>query len=297
MHPTGGSLRVFEQFSRLQVGSGKAALPRPAHQRVTHTFGRLNLTARVELIKMKLDLHYVDPRLVELYDRDNPRGVDTDFYLALAADLNAHRIIDLGCGTGLLTCELAIEGRQIIGIDPSAAMLAVARKKPGAERVQWIEGDSSALGKQEADLAIMTGNVAQVFLDDIEWDTTLHALYATLRAEGHLAFESRNPEARAWEKWIRDETFERIDTTFGPMECWMELVGMENSRIRLVEHNVFKSTGEDVVASSELRFRNKAALTDSLINAGFIVEQAYGNWHREPFTETSRVMVFVARRD
>ncbi len=133
MHPTGGSLRVFGQFVWLEVGTVKTVLSRPAHQPVTLTVGRLNLTARVELIKMKLDLHYVDPRLVELYDRDNPRGVDTDFYLALAADLNAHRIIDLGCGTGLLTCELAIEGRQIIGIDPSAAMLAVARKKPGAE--------------------------------------------------------------------------------------------------------------------------------------------------------------------
>jgi hypothetical protein len=44
---------------------------------------------------MKLDAHYVDPRLVALYDRDNPRGVDTDFYLALASELNAQHIVDL----------------------------------------------------------------------------------------------------------------------------------------------------------------------------------------------------------
>ena len=126
---------------------------------------------------MKLDLHYVDPRLAELYDRDNPRGADTDFYLALATEIDARRIIDLGCGTGLLTCELALEGRQIIGTDPSAAMLAIAKRKPGAERVQWIEADSDAIGMRGANLVLMTGNVAQVFLDDAEWDTTLHALY------------------------------------------------------------------------------------------------------------------------
>jgi len=246
---------------------------------------------------MKLDLHYVDPRLVELYDHDNPRGADTDFYLALATDMNARRIIDFGCGTGLLTCELAIQGRQIIGIDPSAAMLAIARRKPGAERVQWIESDLGALGKREADLVIMTGNVAQVFLNDLEWDTVLSALYATLRSGGYLAFESRNPEVRAWEKWIRDETFERIDTTFGSMECWLELVSAKNGRVRFVGHNVFTSTGEDLLASSELCFRTKAELTDSLTKAGFIIEQVYGNWYREPFTETSRLMVFVARRD
>jgi len=37
VHPTGGSLRVFRQFAWLEVGSGKAALSRPAHQRVTQT--------------------------------------------------------------------------------------------------------------------------------------------------------------------------------------------------------------------------------------------------------------------
>jgi hypothetical protein len=41
VHPTGGSLRVFKQFSWLKAGSVKVALSRPAHQRVTLTVGRL----------------------------------------------------------------------------------------------------------------------------------------------------------------------------------------------------------------------------------------------------------------
>lgn len=84
----------------------------------------------------KLDQHYVDPRLVDLYDIENPRSADTDFYVRLAAELDARRIIDLGCGTGLLTRELAVDGRQVAGVDPAPAMLAVARRKPGAERVK-----------------------------------------------------------------------------------------------------------------------------------------------------------------
>ena len=39
--PTSGSLRVFKQFAWLEVGSVKAALSRPTHQRVTQTVGRL----------------------------------------------------------------------------------------------------------------------------------------------------------------------------------------------------------------------------------------------------------------
>ena len=245
---------------------------------------------------MKLDRHYVDPRLVDLYDIENPRGADTDFYVGLAADLDTRTILDLGCGTGLLTRELAVDGRKVVGVDPSPAMLAYARRQPGADRVRWIEGDASALGTPGADLVIMTGNVAQVFLDDAEWAASLRAIQATLRSGGHLAFESRNPGDRAWERWNPEATYEQFDSPYGRMECWLELVGVGNGRVCFEGHNVFTATGEVVIASSELRFRGLAELTDSLIDAGFTVEQVYGDWERGPLVGTSRVMVFVARR-
>ncbi|HKW20365.1 MAG TPA: class I SAM-dependent methyltransferase [Ktedonobacterales bacterium] len=246
---------------------------------------------------MKLDGHYVDPRLVALYDHDNPRGADTDFYLRLAATLDARRILDLGCGTGLLTRELAaVEGRVVTGVDPAPAMLAVARRQAGAERVDWIEGDASALGIPNADLVVMTGNVAQVFLDDAEWSATLHAIYVALRPGGYLAFESRNPDAHAWEQWTHDATYERIDSPFGPMERWLELVRVGKDRVRFEGHNIFTATGEVVVVGSELRFRSQAELTDSLSSVGFTVVQVYGDWDGSPMTSASRVMIFVASR-
>lgn len=244
---------------------------------------------------MKLDQHYVDPRLVDLYDRDNPRGADTDFYLQLAEDLDARRILDLGCGTGMLTRELAVDGRHVVGVDPAPAMLAVARRQQGADRVQWVEGDASTLGTPAADLVIMTGNVAQIFLDDGEWAATLRAIHAALRSGGHLAFESRNPDDRAWERWSRDATYEQFDSPHGPMECWLEVVSVGNGRVYIEGHNVFTATGEVVVASSELRFRSQSELTASLITSGFAVEQVYGDWERGPVTSASRVMVFIAR--
>lgn len=244
----------------------------------------------------KLDQHYVDLRLVDLYDIENPRGADTDFYVRLAAELDARRIIDLGCGTGLLTRELAVEGRQVVGVDPAPAMLAVARRQPGAERVQWVEGDAGALGTPEADLVLMTGNVAQIFLDDAEWIATLRAIHAALRLGGYLAFESRNPDDRAWERWNRAATHEQFDSPHGPVACWLELLSVGNGRVRFEGHNVFIATGEVVVAGSELRFRSLAELAASVLDAGFTVEHVYGDWERGPLASSSRVMVFIARR-
>lgn len=245
---------------------------------------------------MKLDLHYVDPRLVEQYDRVNPRGPDTDFYYHLAADLQARTIVDLGCGIGLLTRELATGQRQVIGIDPAPVMLAVARRQDVAHRVRWVEGDSGAMGTPDADLVIMTGNVAQIFLDDLDWAATLDAIYVALRPGGYLAFESRNPEARAWEQWNRAATYAMNDTPYGPIEEWLEVVDVSAGRVRFEGYNVFTDTGETLIVESELRFRTVDELTDSLQKAGFTVEKVYGDWERSSFTSTSRLMVMVARR-
>ena len=245
---------------------------------------------------MKLDQDYLDPRFVALYDRSNPRGADTDFYLGLAAEIHARTIVDLGCGTGLLTRELAIEGRNVIGVDPAAAMLDYARRQPGANLVRWIHGDAGAIGRPHADLAIMTGNVAQVFVEDAEWRATLAALHDALRPGGHLAFESRNPADRGWTRWNREATHEVVATADGPLESWLEVVRAGDGRVQFRGHNRFQATGETVIIDSELRFRTREELADTLGEAGFDVEQVYGDWQRGPVTAQSKVMVFVARR-
>ncbi len=140
-----------------------------------------------------------DSRIVQLYDGDNGDGPDHDFYRQLATELDARTIVDLGCGTGQLTVTLATPGRDVVGIDPSLTMINYARDRPGAERVRWINGDSSDLPDGDFDLALMTGNVAQHILDP-DWARSLADLQRALRPGGVLAFETRNPVARAWEE-------------------------------------------------------------------------------------------------
>lgn len=139
-------------------------------------------------------------RLVDLYDADNPDGPDHDYYRELAARHAANSILDLGCGTGILTVTFAGPGRQVTGVDPSAAMLDYARRRPGAQAVRWVHGDSPLLPDGPYDLMVMTGNVAQ-HIADPQWQRTLSDLRARAAAGAVLAFESRNPAARAWETW------------------------------------------------------------------------------------------------
>src|SRR5690606_9857418 len=140
------------------------------------------------------------PFVAAAYDvMDGPRD-DLDLYVDVARELGARSVVDIGCGTGTLWIGLAAGGYAVTGVDPAGAMLDVARGKPGAERVRWIHGtavDAAASDDLLVDLAVMTGNVAQVFLTDDDWLGTLRAVRACLVPGGHLVLEARVPGARA----------------------------------------------------------------------------------------------------
>ncbi len=169
---------------------------------------------------------FYDPRLVAIYNTVNPIAGYERFYLDLAAKLSASTIIDVGCGTGLLTCELAKRGHRLIGVEPSSAMLALARRRACGDRVEWIEEDALGLGEVGADLALMTGHVAQIIRDDEVWSATLAAIRKALRPGGRVAFESRNPLAREWTAWTPQASRRRVqDAVFGPVEVWFQTHG------------------------------------------------------------------------
>ena len=55
---------------------------------------------------------FSDPRLVAIYDTVNAYTANSQphFYSQLAEEIGADLIVDLGCGTGLITCDLAGQG-------------------------------------------------------------------------------------------------------------------------------------------------------------------------------------------
>jgi SAM-dependent methyltransferase len=238
---------------------------------------------------------YGDERLVELYDLDNPDGIDHAYFRALADDRKATKIVDLGCGTGLLTRSLATQGRQVIGIDPSRTMLDYARKQPGAEGVSWVDGDASAIDRAgDADLVISTGNTMMHISTD-ELPDVLAAVAGALKQGGVFSFESRNPAARAWEQWDRDATYGERDTPAGHLIEWMELVEVEGGRVVFDAHNVFEN-GQEVVLNNVLYFRTAEELTAALEVAGFIRIDIRAGWRGEPVTDASRLLVFRAEK-
>lgn len=221
---------------------------------------------------MAPDPIFAQPRLADIYDALDPDRGDLDAYAAIVAELGAGSVLDLGCGTGQLAVRLAAAGIDVTGVDPAAASLAVARAKPHAEQVRWLLGDATALPEMQVDLALMTGNVAQVFLGDDDWTSMLRGVRAALRPGGYLVFEVRDPHQRAWEGWTPDRTRTRADIPgIGAVETWCEVTEVSGDRVSFRWTFTFDSDGTELMSDSTLRFRSRSEIADSLAANGFAV--------------------------
>ncbi|WP_067433630.1 class I SAM-dependent methyltransferase [Nocardioides jensenii] len=252
------------------------------------------------------DAAFADPRQAVLYDALDDDRSDLDVYLAIVEEVGGDRVIDIGCGTGTLAVLLAAMGRTVIGVDPADASLDVARAKPNADRVTWVHGDATSLVGRNgvggpvvdgtldhagllADVAVMTGNVAQVFVSDDDWSRTLAAVHACLRPGGCFVFETRRPEARAWESWdlaptaitLPDGRCAVVERTV--TEVALPLITFEGSTT---------IDGEALRSRSTLRFRERDEIERDLAVHGFTVVDV-----REAPDRPGKEHVFLARCD
>jgi SAM-dependent methyltransferase len=209
------------------------------------------------------------PQLAQLYDPLHPDRPDLTMYLALLQEVGARSVLDVGCGTGTFALMLARHGFTVIGLDPAEASLDIARRKPGSEFVRWLRADACSRQELAVDAVTMTGNVAQVFLDDHEWATAQQSAWQALRPGGCFIFESRDPDARAWHGWTRQHTTRtaRVEGV-GEVSCWEDVTAVEWPTVSFDTTFCFPD-GSVVTSSSTLRFRSRDEILTSLEDAGF----------------------------
>lgn len=245
---------------------------------------------------MLVDDAFEREEMAALYDSFNTHGEDRIFYLRLVKE--PCRILDIGCGTGLLTLPLSQLGHDVTGVDPAPGMLSIARAKDIAHEVHWIQaGASDFTLDKHFDLAIMTAHVFQVFLNDADTLAVLSNIRRHMSPNGRLVFESRNPAFEHWRNWTQDQTREVRDVEgVGPVEVYYQWHEIDGDLLSFETVFTLLKSGEKLTSKSTLRFPTLPRIQGLLEKAGFKIERTSGWWDRSAFQEQASPEIIVEAR-
>ncbi len=241
---------------------------------------------------------YPDADAAALYDLLNPwdpkRWPGDAFYAGWV--MAAGSVLDVGCGTGSMLHWSREHGHvgRLVGLDPDRAALARARRRAD---IKWVEGVAAdAKGKAEFDLVTMTGHAFQFLVTDEDVLASLVAIRAALREGGRFVFETRHPQARAWEAWNPSRASDITDAAGRFLRVWHEVEAVVDGVVTFTGTTAEPDGTVLRVDRASLRFLDVLALDRFLAQAGLEVEARYGDWQRGPVTPASQEIVTVARR-
>lgn len=211
---------------------------------------------------------YDDPRFFDGYSRleryTRPFGdaYEHPAFLELLPPVAGVRALDLGCGAGHLTLQLAEAGAaEVIGVDLSERMLADARRLRSHPNVVYRREAMDDLDFPPDRFELVTSSLAFHYVAD--YADLLRRIGRWLLPGGHLVFSIEHPIilARAAEDgWIRDESG-------APLRWTIDHYAEEGRR----EEHWFRE-------GVRKYHRTVASLVNGVIGSGLVVERLVEPW-------------------
>jgi 2-polyprenyl-3-methyl-5-hydroxy-6-metoxy-1,4-benzoquinol methylase len=134
--------------------------------------------------------------------------------LDLMGDLKGVRVLDVGCGDGLLACRAAARGAFVTGVDADAAMLEAARARAEEEvvHVTFLETRAESLPFASGAFDLACAVTVLCFIEDV--DGALAEMARVLRPGGavvigELGHWSLWAAARRLRGWLGSATWRR----------------------------------------------------------------------------------------
>ncbi|MGW1772740.1 class I SAM-dependent methyltransferase [Streptomyces sp. NPDC002104] len=132
----------------------------------------------------------------EAYAAENETSLVNAFYerpamLALAGDVAGRRILDAGCGSGPLTAALRERGAVVTGLDSSAGMLALARRRLGDGTALHLADLRERLPFADGAFDDVVASLVLHYLED--WGPTLAEVRRVLTPGGRLIASVDHP--------------------------------------------------------------------------------------------------------
>lgn len=243
--------------------------------------------------------------IAPFYDAEHAHfSEDLDMY-SNYAELSGGRLLELACGSGRVLLPLAQQGYDITGVDTSADMLALARKRLQAagvaDRCTLVQQDMCALHlEQKFRLAfIALGSFAHIISRQAQ-QQALAAIRTHLSSGATFIVDSSNDDVRYLENMsgqlIHQGTWQNDDGT-----VLTHFVSPASSREKhslelthFYDQHRQGATVQRTVATTYLYLFERSEMELLLEGAGFVVKDIYGDYDFSPYQLDSPRMICIA---
>ena len=191
--------------------------------------------------------------LAEIYHEMYQHVFDYDkefhFYDTLLKRNNSHKILEIGCGSGMLASLFMDNGYDYLGLDLSSEMLDIARREVKSDR--FIQCDMRNLSfNQQFDAILISGRSIAYVTDNQGIIDTLSGIHKSLMDSGLLIFGVFNA----------NEIFEN----FNDFEQNIEHNGKKIRRISHLEKNLLTGWTYDWSAKYTIEQDNEISEYDDI---------------------------------
>jgi SAM-dependent methyltransferase len=219
-------------------------------------------------------------------DRFDPAVLEptVDLLAELAGD---GRALELAVGTGRVALPLTARGVDVAGIELSEAMVTQLRAKPGGDALAVTMGDMTTTRVDGAfGLVYLVFNTINNLLTQDAQVACFENAAAHLAPGGCFVVEVGVPALQWLPPGERIRPFEATDTHLGFDEY-------DVARQWMASHHLYRLDGEWQEFTMPFRYVWPSELDLMARIAGLRLRDRWEDWHRTPFTATSRAHVSV----
>lgn len=245
--------------------------------------------------------------IVQLYDLEHADFTDDIEFLLELAGIGEDPILELGCGTGRVLFPLADAGHQVVGIDSSEAMLAVAESRRKADsNVRLINGDMSAIDELEGGpfgMIVASLNSIMHLTSQHGQRAMLSSAWRSLVPGGRLVIDTLNPSVSQLNHLLNTTHLEGSwSTDDGTMiDKWGHRQPGNDPQVidTLIWYDQTDADGEyrRTRTRFDLRYIYQSELALMLELAGFQYADWYGSYELDPWDAESDRILAVAHKE
>jgi len=207
--------------------------------------------------------------------------------------LSNPKVLDICCGFGRMSAELARREFAVTGVDITESYLRTAKEEASYENlnIEYIHSDARDFKRPNFFDVALNIYISFGYFAKREDDLLLVSnAFESLKSGGTFIVETLGKEI-AVRDFIEGEWFERagltVLTRYEPLDAWTFL---KNHWILLKDGKKFERVlTQRLYSASELR--------DLLLEAGFAKVEIYGDWDERPYNQRALKLIAVGRKN